>query len=105
MALPSRGSRPPVSGWSASSASRYIGVSGTRTRWRLVEIGRVQIGQRLGVIEPAHSGIKPSTSCKHAVGAVDETAQDLARICIRAAIASLVEPTVRRERRSSGGGK
>ena len=37
-ALPSRGSSPPVSGSSARSASRCIGVSGTRTRWRRVEI-------------------------------------------------------------------
>ena len=36
--MPRRGSRPPTSGWSARSTSRCIGVSGTRTRWRLVEI-------------------------------------------------------------------
>ena len=32
MGRPSIGSRPPVSGWSASSASMYMGISGTRTR-------------------------------------------------------------------------
>ena len=36
--LPSRGSSPPASGSSTSSASRCIGTSGTRTRWRLVEM-------------------------------------------------------------------
>jgi len=34
MRLPGIGSRPPIRGSSASTASRYIGISGTRTRWR-----------------------------------------------------------------------
>ncbi|WP_242184687.1 hypothetical protein [Sphingomonas sp. CARO-RG-8B-R24-01] len=36
-----RGSRPPVIGSSASNASRYIGVAGTRTRcigWRQTDL-------------------------------------------------------------------
>ena len=44
-ALPSRGSSPPVSGSSTRMASRCIGVSGTRTRWRRVEIAGMQIGR------------------------------------------------------------
>src|SRR5258708_25782426 len=38
LAEPNIGSSPPVSGWSANNASMYMGISGTRTRLRLVEI-------------------------------------------------------------------
>ena len=47
-----------------------MGVSGTRTRWRLVEIAGMQVGQRLFVIEPVGLGNKAFDQLQDAVGAI-----------------------------------
>ena len=53
--------------------------------------GRMQIGQRFLVIEPSDLGHKALDELKHAVGTIDETAQDFAGIRTFAAISPLVE--------------
>ena len=64
----------------------------------------MQIGQRFLVIEPSDLRHEALDELKHAVGAIDESAQDLARIGVDGAIASLVEERSARPV-SSGGGR
>ncbi|OIQ67939.1 hypothetical protein GALL_504780 [mine drainage metagenome] len=56
--------------------------------------GRMQIGQHFLVIEPFEFGHKALDKPKHALGAVDESTLDFARIRVFVAIASLVEETL-----------
>src|SRR3546814_2972419 len=42
--------------------------------------GRMQVGQRLGVIEPGAFGHEAFDELEQTIGAIDEAAQDLARI-------------------------
>src|SRR5713101_1223536 len=51
----------------------------------------MQIGQRSLVIQPGDFGHKGLDKTERALGAIDETALDFARLCIFVAIASLVE--------------
>ena len=53
----------------------------------------MQIGQRLGVIEPVDLGHEALDQLQHAVGAVDEAAQQLPRIDARLR-AALIEPAL-----------
>src|ERR1700722_3806495 len=53
--------------------------------------GRMQIRQRSLIVQPGDFWHKALDQPENAFGAVDETALDLARIAISAAIASLVE--------------
>ena len=52
---------------------------------------RMQIGQRFLVIEPSDFGHKALDEPEHALGAVDESALDFARVRILVAIAAFVE--------------
>jgi hypothetical protein len=53
--------------------------------------GRMEIGQRLAVIEPAAFRHEAVEQRQHAIGAVDEAAQDFLRIDA-GALAALIEP-------------
>ena len=55
--------------------------------------GRVQIGQRVAVIEPGHLGHEAFDQLQDAVGAVDKTVQQLPRIDARLG-AALIEPAL-----------
>ena len=51
----------------------------------------MQIGQRSLVVQPGDFGHKALDKPEHALGAIDETTLDFARITILVAITSLVE--------------
>src|ERR1700757_2230738 len=91
-ARPSRGSRPPVRSSSTRMASRYIGVSGTRTRWwRGPEDTKEYGGSSPPVTEPVGFGHEAFDQREDSVRAVDKTVQNGAPV--RGALRPiLVEP-------------
>ncbi len=55
--------------------------------------GRVQVGQRVAVVEPGHLGHEPLDQLQDAIGPIDKAAQQLPRIDARLR-AALVEPAL-----------